>query len=218
VLLRHSDALPVGSAGRDAQFALQVGGDFVKEVEQMKYRWTFLAFSAVVLGALVGCGGPEEEEETPAQAVAHFLDAVRRGDDQAATAMFTPLAREKANEIGLAVAPRGSDTATFEVGKTEYPSESTAHVQSTWSDLGEDGQRHSDAIQWSLEKLSEGWRVAGMTATVFPGEPPLELSFEDPEEMLRKLDALRTEMARRNQQPTSRQASQPEVSEDSFRR
>jgi hypothetical protein len=131
--------------------------------------------------------------------------------------MFTPVARRKAKEIGLAVAPRGSDTADYAVGAVQYLSETAARVDSTWSDLGEDGHRHSDEIQWTVHEEPEGWRVAGMTAVVFPGERPLELNFENPEEMLRKLDEFRAEMARRSQ-PATLQAHHPEVSEDSFRR
>jgi hypothetical protein len=181
----------------------------------------------VVVSVFIGCGGPSADSksdtasdegapgqqlEPPAKAIAHFLDAVRRGDKQAATAMFTPVAREKAKEIGLAVAPRGSETARFEVGQVHYLSDKAARVDSTWSDSGE-----VDSIQWNVHQVPEGWRVAGMTAVVFADEPKLELNFEDPEEMLRKLDELRTEMDRRNQSDPL-QASRPQVSQDSFRR
>lgn len=184
----------------------------------------------------VGCGAPQgggeaessaaasgdtEDQaklEPPAEAVARFLDAVRRGDDKAATAMFTPLARQRADEIGLAVAPRGSDTATFEVGKVEYVSGDVAHVDSTWSDLAEDGHRHTDHIRWIVHKVPEGWRVGGMTAEVFPDQPPLALDFENPEEMLKKLEAFRDEMARRSQADEPLQAQRPKPSQDSFRR
>jgi hypothetical protein len=197
----------------------------------MRNHWSWLSFFSLAAVVALGCGGPGQAEngsgeanpssdsqlDTPAAAIDQFLDAVRRGDDAAATAMFTPVARRRANEIGLAVAPRGSDTADYVVGAVQYLSKSSARVDSTWSDLAEDGRRHSDAIQWTVQQCPEGWRVAGMTAAVFPGEKPLALDFENPEAMLRKLDDFRAEMARRSQAATL-QAHHPEVSEDSFRR
>jgi hypothetical protein len=202
-----------------------------KEVNEMRNHWIWLGLFSLAAAVVLGCSGADaaregsvdsqgasqSELDAPAAAISQFLDAVRRGDDEGATAMFTPVARRKAKEIGLAVAPRGSDTADYVVGRVQYLSKTTARVDSSWSDLAEDGQRHSDTIQWTVHEGPEGWRVAGMTAAVFPGERPLELDFENPEEMLRKLDEFRAEMARRSQTGTL-QANHPEVSEDSFRR
>ena len=63
----------------------------------------------------------------------------------------------------------------------------------------------------------EGWRIAGVAATVFKGEPPLLLNFEDPEEMLRKQEWVQQEMRRRAQQGDLR-ARGGENSENSIRR
>jgi len=170
--------------------------------------------------------GPVEGEQArtasgesvgPAEAVAQFLDAVRRGDDEAAAVMFTPLAREKAAEMNIQVAPRGSDTARFEVGKVEYVRQDLARVESVWTDLDQDGGLRTDEMAWMLRREPEGWRVAGMAATVFQGEPPLLLNFENPQETLRKLDSLREEIRRRSE-AENLQAQQPENSADSIRR
>jgi len=133
---------------------------------------------------------------------------VRSGNDEVATKMFTPLARQKASEMGIQVAPRGSDTASFEVGQVEMVGQDGARVTSKWTDLDKSGQRRTDEIIWILRRETEGWRVAGMAATVFDGEPPLVLNFEQPEETMRRLDALREQIQRRtastaspNQQP-----------------
>jgi len=51
----------------------------------------------------------------------------------------------------------------------------------------------------------------GCAATVFPGEPPLKLNFEDPEDMLLKQQWLREEYRRRAEQTQQAQKSeQPE--------
>lgn len=208
-------------------------------------RHWMLLLALVAVGA-AGCGGPGGSEESstpgdartetsagpvesggarttssealgPAGAVAQFLDAVRRGDDEGAAIMFTPLAREKAAEMNIQVAPRGSDTARFQVGKVEYVEQDVARVESVWTDLDQDGALRTDEMAWMLRRAPDGWRVAGMAATVFQGEPPLLLDFENPEETLRKLDLLRQEIGRRSE-VGNLQAQQPENSADSIRR
>ena len=102
--------------------------------------------------------------------------------------------------MNMVVAPPGSESATFEVGEVELLSEGDeqgAHVASKWTDLGDDGQPHTDDIVWMLRKEPEGWRIAGMATTVFEGEPPLLLNFEDPQDMQRKQQLAEEEMQRR---------------------
>ena len=66
--------------------------------------------------------------ETPAESVGKFLEAVRKGNDEKATAMLSKVAREKLaqSEAKRSVTPPASDTATFEVGKVEYMGEDRA--------------------------------------------------------------------------------------------
>lgn len=201
-------------------------------------HWTL--WCAFLLTALVGCAGSESpspatqapssatgsateqpaagtapDTSTPERAVAVFLDAVRRGDDQVASSMFTPLAREKTAELDIQVAPRGSDTAKFDVGEVQYLDEAQtgARVKSAWTDLDPEGKPRTDDIVWMLRRAADGWRVAGMAAVVFDGEDPLLLDFEKPEETLKKLEMLRAEMEQRakmassNGQPGSNPAS-----------
>lgn len=194
---------------------------------QCNHRTLWCAF---LLTALVGCAGSESpspatqdpsagtgtateqpaaattpDTSTPERAVAAFLDAVRRGDDQVASSMFTPLAREKTAEMDIQVAPRGSDTAKFDVGEVQYLDEaqSGARVNSAWTDLDPEGKPRTDDIVWMLRRGADGWRVAGMAAVVFDGEPPLLLDFEKPEETLRKLELLREEMEQRAKMASS---------------
>jgi len=70
-------------------------------------------------------------------------------------------------------------------------------VLSKWTDMDRSGQPRTDEITWMLRREAEGWRVAGMAATVFEGEPPLLLDFEQPEETMRRLDLLSEEVQRR---------------------
>lgn len=175
---------------------------------------------ALIFGALAGCNGSSSDQSAtprastesgtqtgdgsvplaasnPSEAVNTFLDAVRTGNDEVATAMFTPLAQQKAKDLEIEVAPRGSDTARFEVGNVEMMGNEGARVLSKWTDMDRNGQPRTDEITWMLRREAEGWRVAGMAATVFEGEPPLLLDFEQPEETMRRLDLLREEVQRR---------------------
>ncbi len=153
----------------------------------------------------------------PASAVATFLEAVRCGDDEKTAAMFTPTAREKVNSLGIQVAPPGSDTAKFVVGKVEMLADDGARVESQWSDVDQEGNERSDQITLMVRKERNGWRVAGMAVVVFPGEPPLLLDFEKPDETRQKLDMVKEEI-RRRAEAASKQAQLPEESGNSVQR
>lgn len=135
--------------------------------------------------------------QPPAQAVYEFLEAVRKGDDMTAERMLTSLARKKTQEMNMVVAPPGSDTASFDIGKVTMLDENRAEVLCKWTDRETDGTLRTDEIIWLVRKEPEGWRVAGMAATVFPDQPPYPLNFEDPEDMLRQQEKIKAELARR---------------------
>lgn len=135
----------------------------------------------------------------PSAAVYQFLEAIRTGNDQRATAMLTPLARQKWGALGRGLNPPASDTARFELGPVEMVAEDGARVTCRWTDLDESGQPQTDEALWMVRREPEGWRIVGTAAVVFDGEPPLLLNYEDPEDTLRKLQLVREEIARREQ-------------------
>jgi hypothetical protein len=99
----------------------------------------------------------------------------------------------------LVVAPPGSSTAAYQVGEVEFIGSEGAHVASTWTDVAEDGKKHTDTIVWILRRDPEGWRIAGMGTRIFEDQPPLLLNFEDPEDMIRKQRLAEEELQRRAQ-------------------
>ncbi len=205
------------------------------------WRTAWIVSLAVLTVSAMGCGGSDQASQAsatggndaqsaaaaggnatadaaaPAAAVFDFLEAVRTGNDAKAATMLTQLARRKTAEFELEVAPPGSDTAQFKVGEVEFLAEDGARVVSTWSDLDEKSQRLSEQIVWMVRREPEGWRIAGVAATVFKGDLPVLLNFEDPEEMLRKLEWIQQEKQRRAQQGT-RQAQGTEEPDSSIRR
>lgn len=159
--------------------------------------------------ALTGCGSSDPAPtaatsgsskvataETPADAIQTFLEAIRTGDDKAADLMLTKVARVKTKEADLHVAPPGSKTAKFTVGRHNISGQD-AHVESTWTDVDEEGKPQTDEIVWILHKEPEGWRISGMATELFPGEEPLILNFENPEEMMQKQQQAEQEMIKR---------------------
>lgn len=151
--------------------------------------------------ALAGCSSASSPagsaaDETPAQAVHKFLEAVRTGDQKLADTMLTKVAREKTAEMDLVMAPSGSDSASFKIGQVENVAPNVAHVDTFWTDMGEEGKPHTDEVIWFVRKDPEGWRIHGMATRVFDKQIPIVLNFEDPEDMVRKQEAAEKEMAR----------------------
>src|SRR5262245_4828701 len=91
----------------------------------------FAALSALCLFGLVGCGGsetaapvaatPGTSGATPSDPVARvvfdFFDAVRQGNTAAAHQFLTPLSLQRITALDMNIAPPGSATASFQVGK-----------------------------------------------------------------------------------------------------
>jgi hypothetical protein len=167
-------------------------------------------FAAIIAGmaALDGCGSSETQPEAQVQAqkappvppevvTREFLEAVRTGDDKKADALLTDMAREKTQQVDLVLKPTPSQTAKYEVGEVEILEGQVAHVESFWTDIGDDGMPKTIPFVWALRLDTAGWRVGGVATKLFDDAPLLLLNFEDPEDMLRKTAALEAEMMRR---------------------
>ncbi len=135
--------------------------------------------------------------EGPKAALGQFLNAVKAGDDEGAAAMLTSLARQKTSEMGLNVAPPGSDTATFKVSQVEMKGDSGAYVACNWTETDAQGNQSTDEVVWVMSREEAGWRIAGMVAKVFPDLEAIVFNFEDPEDMIRKQEMAQHEMERR---------------------
>ncbi len=176
--------------------------------------WTVLVLLMVGCGKLGGSGqssatphktGAQASDDShavvkadgPAGAVAEFLEAVRSGNDEKAANMLSTVARQKTAALNRNVTPPASDTARFAVGKVDWVGKDGARVECTWTDIDADGQPKTDEAIWVVRREPEGWRIVGVAAMVFPGEPPVVLNFEDPEGMLRQQQWIREEIRRR---------------------
>lgn len=157
-----------------------------------------------------GCsagGGSGSAAIEPAKAsVVAFLDAIKRGDDAAASSMLTKVARAKTEELGLSVAPPVNPTATYAIRDCELVGDDgdLVHVGTTWTDTDADGFTSTDNVVWVVRLDPEGWRVVGMAMRIFDDLPPLLLNFEDPEDMLAKQELVATELQKRAQQAAAK--------------
>jgi ketosteroid isomerase-like protein len=194
----------------------------------MLSRSSILGLAAMALLAF-GCGKSSDNGSTQATAaganeagaahdapsqdakavVTSFLEAIRRGDNDAATKLLTKVARQKAEGTGRCVAPPANDSAKIEVEEVVFPTpgRDIAHVPTKWIDLDATGKPRTDRATWVCRLEPEGWRVAGFAAYVFDGEDPLLLSFEDPDDMAKKQKWLIEEMSRREKEATTPPAS-----------
>jgi hypothetical protein len=218
---------PIPATLRPAQERVERPKDFRdKEVGQMsKTHW--LVISAVLAVIVAGCGksaGTGESStaasdaakpttdavaessaqssaklEGPAAAIQEFLEALRTGNDEKASKMLSTAARQKTASLNRNVTPPASDTARFTIGKVDFVNDDGARVACTWTDLDEDGKPKTDEAVWVLRREDKVWRVAGVAAQVFPGEPPLLLNFEDPQDMVKKQQWVREEIRRRSE-------------------
>lgn len=161
--------------------------------------WTMASCVAIVLSGCTSTSAGSAGNEPAKAAVVKFLDAMKRGDEAAASGMLTSVARAKTEEMGISVAPPVPDTATYTVRDCEMVSETNdlAHVATTWADVDETGAPTSENIVWAVRLDPEGWRVVGMAMKIFEDMPPLLLNFEDPQDMIAKQEMVAEELTRR---------------------
>jgi hypothetical protein len=197
-------------------------------------RWLIISATLAVLAT--GCGKSSTNEssqsggatsavaqngaksDSPVATVNEFLEALRTGNDEKASQLLTAAAREKTASLNRNITPSASDTAKFAIGKVDYVNDDGARVACTWTDVDDAGQPQTDEAVWVLRREQQGWRILGVAAQMFPGEQPLMLNFEDPEDMQRKKQWVREEMRRRSESGGLQAQKDSEKTEKSIRR
>ena len=144
----------------------------------------------------------------PEAVVAAFLDALRDGDNEAAEALLTTIARRETQEHELIVQPPGSPSAQYEIGEVKQV-QGGVHVNSNWIENEPSGEQFVYEIVWVLRQEPIGWRVAGMATAVNPAKPAVYLNFEDVPDLLQKWKQADAELAAQEEEAQSLQAAQP---------
>ncbi len=118
----------------------------------------------------------------PAQAVAVFLDSLRRGDESAANGVLTNLAREQVQKTNFQIQPPGNPDGKYEIGRVVYPyaEKTSALVECQWIEPGVAGQQ-PEVIEIVCEasQEAEGWRISGLIFKIAGTEDTLTLDFEN---------------------------------------
>ena len=164
--------------------------------------FVFMVIAVLPLAAASGClgsGGSSAKIESAKSSVVAFLEAIKHGDDAAAQAMLTKVARAKTSELGISVTQPFNDTASYAIRECEMVGEADdlVHIGTTWTDTDKDGFKTTENVIWVVRLDPEGWRVVGMATRVFEDLPPLLLNFEDPEDMLSKQEMVAQELEKR---------------------
>ena len=146
---------------------------------------------------------------TPGEAVAAFLGAVRGRQDAKARLLLTTVARQKTAKMELVQDLHVSEAASFQIGEVEQVADG-AQVACTWSDVDEDGEKYSTTLVWLVRREDAGWRIMGMATRVFDDRPPVILNYEDPADMKRQQLEVEQEMARREAAHQARQTERPQ--------
>lgn len=133
----------------------------------------------------------------PADVVAQFYEALRRGSDETIASLLSDKAREETANSGLGIQSQASESLTYQISETEYVGDPTdgAHVRTTWMEPGPAGDTTATEVIWVLRKQRDGWRISGMATPVVEGELPLLFNFEEPEDMLRKKEFVEQQIA-----------------------
>lgn len=172
-----------------------------------------LYFLAVLTSCLTvsGCGSKnasirDEEQSTvdratqtgpqtlaPTEIVSQFLDRVRRGgEDSNASELLTKLAQQEMTRIGRPLQFPGSPDTTFEVRQAiPVPDkENTVWVHTYLSESTKSGETMQYEAVWTLRNESDGWRITGVAIDQGDQLDPLQIDFENGDEMEARLAAM----------------------------
>lgn len=115
----------------------------------------------------------------PKDIVRVFLDAMRAGNANQLSALFSTAARAEIARQGIKIAPPGSAQATFEI-QDAVPQGDAILVTSRWIEpptaAGEVPQEME--VLWVLRKEDAGWRVCEMAVDPGTGEEYEVVNFE----------------------------------------
>lgn len=156
------------------------------------------------------------QSAAPEEVVSSFLDALRAGNDRLAANLLTDIARHSTEREGYVVRPPGTPTAKYQVAPAEFVTQrrDRAHVTSRWTETFGQEEESFDIV-WVLQQQDNiGWRITGMRAQLFPGEPMRHLNFENAPEMKRQLAQAEAELDRR--EGIQRHAAKPDSTGGEF--
>jgi hypothetical protein len=98
------------------------------------------------------------------------MQAVIRGDSQAASALLTPQAMERIIAMNTPFNPSGLQSATFQLGEIRTPAQDQAIVQFLLTDSSAAAAAPEEGC-CLLKKVANEWRVSGIAYGLGPNQP-----------------------------------------------
>ena len=172
-----------------------------------------LCFLAIIASCVLtsGCGSktaatteqengesaPKASEDSlvlePTEIVSQFLDRVRRGgDDSGASDLLTKLAQQEMTRIGRPLQFPGSPDTTFEV-RQALPApdrKDMVWVHTYLAEPTQTGETVQYEVVWTLSKEVAGWRISGFVIDQGEDLEPMEIDFENGDEMEARLASI----------------------------
>ncbi|QDV25366.1 hypothetical protein [Aureliella helgolandensis] len=122
-------------------------------------------------------------ETEASESVAVFLDALRRGNEQAANGVLTQKAREALAASQYGIQPLGTPEGVYKIGRVGFPyaeDQGVALVECTWQEPPVDDQPAEKLdIVCEVRKTVEGWRISSIAFTIPETEQTVFIDFED---------------------------------------
>jgi hypothetical protein len=149
----------------------------------------------------------------PGQAVAVFLDSLRRGDEKTANGVLTTMARQEVQKTNYQIQPPGSPDGKYEIGRVAYLPENSrvALVECQWTDPAPAGQKPEvTEIVCEVHQETDGWRISGIGFKLPGVDELLTIDFENANSLNETIDAA-TAALQQNKQPTG--ATQAEAAQ-----
>jgi hypothetical protein len=124
----------------------------------------------------------------PGEVLLGFLDALQNNNMKVAENLLTDVARYETKRAQMQVNP--IPAAKYQVGQTRFATQqkNVAHVESLWTGFQSGGKTTAFEITWVLRKVENSWRVSGMLTAPAPNEPQIFLNFENPVEMVARVE------------------------------
>ncbi len=118
--------------------------------------------------------------EDPKEIVRVFMDAMRSGNGEQLTALFSSAARAEIEKQGMRIEPPGTSQARFEV-EDAAPHNDAMLVSSKWIEppTVEGEEALESEVLWELRKELGGWRICGMAFDPGTGEELQVVNFEN---------------------------------------
>jgi hypothetical protein len=151
---------------------------------------------------------PIADAKDATSAAYQFLEAIRLGQQELASSLFSEKAREATQHPDMYFSPSGSPLSKFRLGQVTQTSDGQTVVACQWTESDIAGVDKTEYFSLLVRESGGQWRITGMQVKLFDDKPPFELNFENRDELLKTQQEILAE-AKRREQPATEEVSAP---------